>query len=441
MSRMFSINRVTLILALFFITGIALCACSSPSGGDDKKANQGARSASEVPTVPVVKVESRILNSSFELPGQLVAFRDVQIHAKVKGYVSKIYVDRGSIVKQGQILMDITAPELDAQVREAGSKVEAAHGSLHEAESKLEGFRSNQVEAEAKLEADSLTYKRLQIAAKTPGAVAQNEVDIAQKTAEADKARVQAMKNQVAAGQALVAAEGDNLLAAQHNLRAVEDMRQYLTIRAPFDGVITERDCHEGSMVATEQGRESRTMPLVRIQERAHLRLVVSVPEVAVAGVKEGLPITFTVPAYLGKTFTGKVARLGYALDLATRTMPVELDVFNADGRLEPGMFATVLWHSQRSYPTMFLPSSAVGETLERTYVVKVLDGKAVVVDVQRGQPMGDLVEVVGDLKSGDEVLLKATDEYKTGTRLIAKAATESDLNAALHKTVSAGGE
>ena len=178
----------------------------------------------------------------------------------------------------------------------------------------------------------------------------------------------------------------------------------------------------------------------MRIQQKDILRLVVAVPEDCVAGLKDGQVLPFSVPAFLGKVFHGTVARLGYALDVKTRTMPVELSVINKDGALEPGMFASVDWTVSRPYKTLFVPSPAVTSDLKGTFVIAVDDGVCRRVDVTRGQSMGDQVEIVGNIKSGDLVALKATDELKTGNKVETRMATEKDMQKAMKKS-SAGGE
>jgi membrane fusion protein (multidrug efflux system) len=152
---------------------------------------------------------------------------------------------------------------------------------------------------------------------------------------------------------------------------------------------------------------------------------VVAVPEDTVAGTQPGQMIKFTVPAYPGETFTGRVARLARALDVKTRTMPVELDVPNPDGRLSPGMFAQVAWTMRRQQPSLFVPPSAVATTTERTFVVRIRNGQAEWVDVKRGAAMKQLVEVFGDLRVGDQVAVRGTDELRVGTKVQPKAAAE----------------
>ena len=403
----------------------------------ETKETKRSDSAARVPTVPIVKVESLRLSRELNLPGELLAYQNVPIHAKVEGYIKEINVDRGSVVKKGQKMVTIFCPELDEKVKEAASKLAAAESSYRRSQAGEDSEKSKLVEAKARLDADQLTLARLQQAARTPGAIAQNEVDIQQKAAESDTARVESIRQEVSAAHNLVTSEQHNVEAAREVLHAVKDMTSYLQIQAPFDGVITERNVHEGSIVAVDSSRGA--LPLVRIQQKDILRLVVAVPEESVSGTKIGEKIEFSVPAFIGKKFYGVVARPGYALDNATRTMPVELNVYNTSGELEPGMFATVRWQVTRPYNTLFVPSTAVNSDLKGTFIVRIKDNVSERIVVQRGLTMGDLSEINGPIAAGDMVALKATNELKTGTRLIAKQADESDVRSANHRT--SGGE
>ncbi len=421
---------------LFVVLGFAitLAACHHKFADEQTKTTEEAA----LPVVPVVKVSKLKLNSQLNLPGELLAYQNVPVHAKVEGYIQWIGVDRGSIVKKGQKMITIFCPELDEKAKEGAAKLAAADSSYERSQSTLDSERSKLIEAQARLDADLLTCQRLQQAAKTPGAIAQNEVDMQQKAVEADRARVESVKQEVGAAKSLVVAEMHNVRAAEEVLKALKAMTSYLNITAPFDGVITERNVHEGSIVAVDATRDA--LPLVRIQQKDILRLVVAVPEASVSGMTLGQRIGFSVPAFIGKTFYGTVARPAYALDNATRTMPVELNVYNADGTLEPGMFATVHWIMSRPYETLFVPSSAIDSDLKGTFVVLIKNNIAQRTLVQRGLTMDDLVEISGDFQEGDSVALKATDELRTGTRVMPKIADESDKKN-VAKKASSGGE
>lgn len=340
-------------------------------------------------TVIVTTVSSQMLDRPMTLPGDLTAFQDVEIRARVAGFVEAITVDRGSSVKKGQLLARLAAPELTAQRVESEAKTQSAV--------------SQRIEAEAKLASDEATYQHLKNAAATPGVVAGNDVEVALKAVEADRARVESARQ--------------NEKAQQQAARSTRDVETYLRIVAPFDGVVTERNAHEGSLVGPG------TPALLRVQQVSRLRLLVAVPEDAVGEIAQGQAITFTVPAFPGRTFTGRIARVSRALDARTRTMPVELDVVNSDGKLAPGMFANVSWTMRRAQPSLFVPPSAIATTTERTFVVRVRNGQAEWVDVKRGAAMGTLVEIFGNVQAGDQVAVRGTDELRAGTRVVAKPA------------------
>lgn len=387
--------------------------------------NQAARKeavvVSEQSDIPVVKVQKLQLKRQLDIPGELRAYQNVAVEAKVQGYVSWIGVDRGSRLKQNDKILTIFCPELDEHVKEEEAKYSTALANLRKGEDALAGTKSRLLEAKARLDADSLTLDRLkQTAAKMPGAVAINDIDVQTKTVESDQDRMQSMHAEVRSGEALVAADRNNMVAALKVLNSVKAMRAYLTVQAPFDGVITERNVHVGSMVGYGEHKE----PLLRIQQCDVLRLVAAVPEDAVAGLQQGKQVTFRVPAFPGEDFHGTVARPGYALDPTTRTMPVELNVKNGAYRLEPGMFANVQWPISRPAKTLFVPGTAVATDLKGSFVNVIANGTAKRVPVEKSKPMADMIEIVGDVKEGDEVALTASDELTSGTHLATKLVT-----------------
>jgi membrane fusion protein, multidrug efflux system len=179
---------------------------------------------------------------------------------------------------------------------------------------------------------------------------------------------------------------------------------------APFDGVVTDRLVHPGALVGP-----GNDIALLVIQQVSHLRLVVPLPEEDVSGIVNGASVAFQVPAWPERTYSGTVARFSHALDQKTRTMPIELEVMNRDGSLAPGMYPTVRWPVRRARPSLFVPKTSVITTTERTFVIRNQSGHAEWVDVKKGVTEGDLVEVIGNLKPGDSVLRRATDEIRDG--------------------------
>jgi len=338
--------------------------------------------ATHAQTVELVTVISKPVFRTVELPAELQPYLSVSLHAKVKGYVERVLVDRGSAVKQGDLLAELNAPEMKAQVAEAESKAQATG--------------SDRLQAEAQLAASQSTYDRLRKAAETPGAVAGNEL-------------VQAQK-QVEAAQALVRAREEASRAARAAVQAQKDLEGYLKIVAPFDGIVTDRLVHPGALV----GPGADPVLLV-VQQVSHLRLVVPVPEEDVGVTVKGAAISFHVPAHPERVYTGTVARIAHALDSKTRTMPVELDVLNRDGTLSPGMYPSVKWPVRRERPALFVPKTSVVTTTERTFVIRNNNGHAEWVDVQKGASDGDLLEVSGALHSGERVVRRGTDELREG--------------------------
>lgn len=196
-----------------------------------------------------------------------------------------------------------------------------------------------------------------------------------------------------------------------------------MRVTAPFSGIITERDIHTGALVGPVAGS---AVPLFRLEQNTRLRLVVAVPEAEVGGIAAGARVSFAVPAYPGETFTGTVARVPDSLEPKTRTMPVELDVANPQRRLAPGMYPEVSWPVRNKKPALLIPPSAIVTTTERIFVVRINDGKAEWVNVTRGAPADNLVEVYGPLHAGDEVVRRGNDEIREGTPVKSSAPKNS---------------
>jgi membrane fusion protein, multidrug efflux system len=380
-------GRMSTFGILILSIGFAACRGAAPVAKQGETAVNGG-----VPTVDVVRVVEQPLNATISMPAELNAYQSVAIYPRVTGFVKSIRVDRGTRVRAGDVLAILDAPELAAQRAEAQSRLQAAGAQL--------------AAVRAKADADSGVYERLKTAAATPGVVAGNDVVVAQKAVEADQGQVTASQQTVE--------------AARQALAAARDTEGYLTITAPFAGVISERNVHPGALVGSGGGAAAAA-PMVRLVEDDRLRLVVPVPEAYTAGVTAGTEVSFAVAAYPGQSFSGRVARIARSVDVSTRTMAVELDVVNADGRLTPGAFGQVQWPVHRPGPSLLVPSGSVASTTGRTFVVRVRNGKTEWVDVKTGVTAGPLVEVFGDLRAGDEIAARGTDELRAGTNVRAR--------------------
>ena len=404
------------ILAILLITWLIVRTNSQKAASQTRAASEGA---AQSPSVTVTKVVSQDLNRESRLPGELQAYQDVAIYAKVPGFVDWIGVDRGSAVKAGQLLVRMSAPELAAQRSESAAKTRGALSQKIEGEARVGSIRAQRLEAEAKLASDEATYKRLKAASATPGVVAGNDVETAEKLVEADRARIKLYEENEKAARAEVISLAENAKAVGEAAHSVEDIESYLRITAPFDGVVTERNVHKGSLVGPSGGPAATTM--LRIRQISKLRLVVAVPETEVGGISQGQKVNFSVPAFPGQTFIGEVQRISQSLDVRTRTMPVELDVPNSPTHLSPGMYAEVAWPIRRKESSLFVPPSAIATTTERVFVIRIRNGNTEWVDVKRGVTMGDLIEVFGLLEPGDEVAVRGTDELREGTQVTTK--------------------
>jgi RND family efflux transporter MFP subunit len=345
----------TLVIALV----CALAACEH--GADSQPAP--AAPVEPTPTVEVVAVKAEKLDTTARLPGELAPYEMVALYPRVNAFVEQIGVDRGSVVRRGQLLARLSAPELASQRAEAESKLSAAQS----------------------------TSERMKAASETPGAVAKHDLEVAEAGVKADEARVQSLKT----------------------------LESYLAVRAPFDGVITERNVHPGALVGPPAG--TNAMPMLRMESVGHLRLTVAVPEADVGAIAEGAKAEFVVRTWPGQRFAGVIKRVAHAIDTKTRTMPVELDVDNANNKLAAGMYAEVFWPIRRDTPSLFVPASAVVQTTEKSYVDRVRDGVVEQVAVQRGTALADRVEVVGALQAGDTVLRRGSEEMKDGAKVKAK--------------------
>jgi RND family efflux transporter MFP subunit len=247
---------------------------------------------------------------------------------------------------------------------------------------------SQRTEVESKLSGDDSTVRRLTAAAGTPGAVAQHDVELATASLKADQARVKALRS----------------------------MEQYLIVRAPFDGMVTERNVHPGALVGPPSG--GGAVPMLRLEDARRLRLTVALPEGEVGAIAQGAPATFSVRAWPGQRFTAIIRRPARTVDARTRTMAVELDVDNSDRRLAPGMYAEVSWPVRRSGDSLFVPVRAIVQTPDKSFVARVRNGIVEQVPVQRGIAMDERVEIFGELRAGDKVVAVGSESLKDGTRV-----------------------
>lgn len=351
---------------LIILTSLIAYGCSDNKAAEKKEAPAPA----VVPHFAFATADQKPVEQVYKLPAQLAAYQEVSIFPKVNGYVKSVLVDEGSHVHEGQLLMVLEAPELQEAVAQAREK-------YSQAISDYTISREN--------------YERLKVASRTPGAISPMDLSTARSKTQADSARGNAEK------------------AAWQQQQV---MMSYLQVMAPFKGVITQRNVHPGALVSAE-AKDSK--PMLELKEIDHLRLQVAIPEAMAGALRNNDSLSFYLSAFPGKEFKGRIARKSMNINLQYRSEPVELDVYNRDETLTPGMYADVLFDSKGNPHALSVPKTAVVTSTERKYVIAVRNGRTVRVDVETGNETSDRVEVLGALQPGEQVIADANDEIKEG--------------------------
>jgi RND family efflux transporter MFP subunit len=312
-------------------------------------------------------VTEKALSGAARLPGQLQAFYEVNIFPKVNGFVKNLYVDRGSVVKKGELLAVLEAPEMEAQFQAANSRY---------------------LQAQENAVASKEKYERLNEAAKEPGSVSQLDLDDAMSHMKADQAMVNSERS---------------------NVESVRTMEGYLKIYAPFDGMITQRNISPGTLVSP--GKTS-DQPMLVLQDISKLRLTVYIPEDYVDKVDLAQPATYTLNAMPGQKHTAKISRSANALSTMHQEA-IEIDITNKQNMLKPGMYAEVQIPMLSGAKSLLVPNAAIVRSTEREYVIAVNGGKTNYIDVKEGLASHDSTEVFGNLKPGNRIITNANDEIK----------------------------
>ncbi len=367
-------------------------------------------------SVPVTTVVKKTLFREDQLPGEIDAYQDVLIYPKVPGFIQWIGVDRGSVVKAGQLMVRMYAPEYIARRNEGMAKVAAAKAALAAEESKLEDMKAELKKRRAKLLADQSTYQRVYAASLVPGVIADNDVVQWSQTVEASEQEVNTFIKRVNAKDHEVNMRKEQVESMIRGFENFADFASYLEIPAPFDGYVTERKMHVGSFVGPDG--TGAYPPICRLKQLDLLRIIAPVPEIYTDGLILGSEVEFSVSSFPGRRFKGKVARISNNLDKDTRTMPVELNFLNPEYKILPGMFCKIYWPTRRKESTLFVPISSVVSTPLNTFVCKIDSDRVKWVTVKKGQIMEGLVEVFGDLKEGDQVALKGSEELENQSRV-----------------------
>jgi len=334
---------------------------------------------SEKPKVEVVKtpdVEAFILKksdltSSLKIPGELIANQQVDLYSKVNSYIKKLLVDVGSEVKAGQLLAELEAPEINSQLAAAESKLKSQEAIYY---------------------ASKATYDRLFETNKTPGTISKNDLDQANARQQSDLAQLQGAKSYY---------------------QEIVSTKEYLKIKAPFSGVITNRNVSAGAYVGPS-GKGS-DLPLFTLKDHNKLRLVVSIPEAYTAYVNTKSEVTFYLNSIAGEKFHAKVARLAGSLDAKLRSQHIEMDVINNNKQLIPGMVAEVTIPLTVNANAYSVPSSAILNASIGVYVISVHNNLNLWVPIKIGRTYDGKTEIFGAIQTGDTILTRASEEIRDG--------------------------
>lgn len=387
----------------------------TPTEADDGN-RAGAGSAE--PAAAVARVARRDLGETLTISGAFKPFQDIDVHAKVAGYIKVINVDVGDHVKQGQTLAILEVPELAAQLAGAEAAVRRATEEIGRSQGDLERAKSTHAAAHS-------AYTRLSDAAKTrEGLVAQQELDDTQaKDLEAGA--------QVSSAKAALSAAQQELEVAQANQKQVAALSNYTRITAPFAGVVTNRYADTGALVAAGTSTSTQAIPVVRIAQVSVLRLVLPIPESVASQIRVGERLKVHVEA-LNRDFEGTISRFADSLNEQTRTMETEIDFANPDGKLIPGMYTTTYFVHDEKKGVLVIPLEAAIRDSEQAKVL-VVNAQNVVEErqVKLGQEDSTQVEVLAGLAEGERVVVGKLGEFRPGQKVLPKETTIANIGPA----------
>jgi RND family efflux transporter MFP subunit len=367
----------------------------------------------DAPSVAVVKVTRQNLSNELEIASEFLPFQEIDVYAKVSGYIQKLYVDWGTHVKQGQILAVLEIPELEQQL----TQDEAA---LRRSQQDQERSREELGRAQSAYDVAHVTYQRLADVQKTrPELVAQQDIDVVQgKDLEAGAS--------VSAAKAALSAAEQASIASKAALDKDKAMFAYARMTAPFDGVVTKIYAYTGALLPAGTSSAKAESALCQLSQNNLLRLVIPVPERAVSEIRDGQTLEVDVSG-LKKTFTGKIARFSDQIDPATRTMHTEVTVPNPSFELVPGMYASVRIPLHSATNVLTIPVQAIQFTGAGQGVGLIVNSQKRLEkrEVKLGLQTAAEVEVLSGLSEGDTVVFGEQNQFKEG-QLVAPKLVEA---------------
>ena len=385
--------------------------------GKDAKASDPAETSARPVAVVVVKRGS--VGNVLTLSGEFRPYQQVDVHAKVAGFIRQIPVDVGDHVKAGQVLAVLEVPELNAQVEGAKADIRRYEDAIHRSESEIKRSESAHT-------ASHSAYARLKQASEArPGLIAEQELDDS-------LARDQESEAQIDSNRAAMAEAQSQLAVAKADLSRLSALESYSRITAPFSGVVTKRYADTGALIQAGTASETQSMPVVQLAEWSRLRLVVPVPESAVPELRLGSSVQVHVSA-LNRNFEGRVARFADALSEETRTMHTEIDVENPDGTLKDGMYAEARVTLQHHNDALTVPIQAL-ERNSNGGTVMIVDPQNRVEErqVKLGLEASDRVEVTSGLAENDRVIIGNRSEFREGEKVQPKVVDQGGTEANL---------
>ena len=394
-----------LISAVLIPASIALI---SASCSKSSKAESGQSQVSDAPMVAVAKAKPEDMSRGLVLTAEFRPYQEIDVMAKVAGYVKQINVDVGDRVKRGQLLAVLEIPEMADDQARAQSMVGRSQAEVARARDELQ-------RAESAHQVAHLSYSRLsEVAKNKAGLVAQQEIDDAQSKDLVAEAQVSAARSNLSATE-------QQVHVSTAELQKVKTLADYIRVTAPFSGVITKRYADTGSMIQAGTSSNTQVMPLVKLSENSLLRLILPVPESAVPTVHIGQQVEVRVPT-LRRSFAGRVARYADKLALGTRTMDTEVDVPNPRLVLIPGMFAevdlTLAHHSDvLAVPIPAVDVSSGNESVGQVAVVTP-ENRIEMREIQLGLQTPTSVEVRSGLHAGDLVVTGNRASLQAGQRV-----------------------
>jgi RND family efflux transporter MFP subunit len=372
--------------------------------------NSSPVSASQVSVAPVVQPERMPLSNQLEIAGELLPYQEVELHAKVSGYIRKINVDIGDRVHKGEALAELDIPELAAQVDEAQSGVQRSEQDVLRARSAVARAEDNHAALHA-------AYVRLkQASAARPGLIAEQELDDARAKDSSSQAEIDAANADLSAMQHAFSASKANHLH-------YSSLADYAHITAPYNGVVTWRYSDTGALV--QAGTSSAgAQPVVKVAQTDILRLRLPVPESLARYVQIGDTAQIRIEA-TDQHLTGKIVRTTGELDAATRTMQVEIDLKNTDRRLSPGMYADVTLNIERKGSGLTVPVQAIDRTASTSFALVVnSQGRIEKRTVRLGIETPTRLEVVSGLGDGEQVVAANLSSFRVGEEVRAQKIT-----------------